>query len=266
MIQQLQQFIAQHHLFEPSDKLLLTVSGGKDSMVMLHLFQQLPYQITVAHCNYGLRGEESDAEEVFVRDYCKKFEIPFFVKRFDIPQYMKEHKVSIQEAARDLRYNWFNEISIEQGLDKILTAHHKTDHLETIILQLVRGTGIKGLHGIMVSQNKLIRPLLFTTSSDIQKYANEHNVKFKEDSSNEKLVYRRNLVRKKILPVLFEMNPEVENTFYKFSEHMLSYESIIDQYIAKEMEKVEVKKSDGNWIITIDELRDHQYANLISWL
>ena len=189
------------------DQVLLTVSGGVDSVVMAHLFAEAGYECAVAHCNFQLRGGESDADEVFVRSLAGSLEMPVHVKRFDVEQEMEEQGSSVQMAARDLRYDWFEELAGQHGFDSIATAHNMNDSVETFFLNLSRGTGIRGLTGIPSRNGKVIRPLLFASREDIEEYARSHHIAFREDSSNRETKYQRNKIRHDVIPSLELINP-----------------------------------------------------------
>lgn len=205
MINQLQKILSHQNNLKKEDKLILAISGGVDSMVMLHLFYSLKYEIVVAHCNFQLRGEESDLDENLVRDAAVKLDIPFYSIRFDTNRYAKENKLSIQLAARELRYIWFHELKTEIKADWILTAHHADDQIETFFINLIRGSGIKGLSGIPKVNEDIFRPLLHFSRHDILIYANEYQIAFREDASNAESKYLRNKIRKNILPLFKEL-------------------------------------------------------------
>ncbi len=196
-----------------TDKILLGVSGGIDSMVMLHLFRQSGYQVGVAHCNFQLRGVESDEDENFVRRNCRQWDIAFYSHRFDTKNYATEKGLSTQMAARELRYTWFNELLQKEGFDYLATAHHSNDSIETILLNLTKGAGLDGLTGIPAQNKKIIRPLLFITQEEIEKYAAEEEVLWREDQSNQSDDYQRNFIRHQIVPKLKELNPSLEKTW-----------------------------------------------------
>jgi tRNA(Ile)-lysidine synthase len=195
-----------------TDKILLAVSGGMDSMVMLWLFQQAGYAVAVAHCNFQLRGVEADGDEEFVKAKCAQWNIPFFCKHFDTNNYASEKGLSIQMAARALRYEWFNELLEKEKMDWVATAHHLNDSIETVLLNLTKGTGIEGLLGIPAQNKKIIRPLLFATREEIENYAAEEGIAWREDKSNESDDYQRNFIRHQVVPRLKEINPSLEKT------------------------------------------------------
>jgi len=205
--------IATHDLAGTSDRVLLAVSGGLDSMVMLHLFREGGFPIGVAHANFSLRGKDSDGDEAFVEAYCKKHGISYYGKRFNTKNYAESKKVSIQMAARDLRYEWFNELLESEKYHWLATAHHLNDNLETVLLRWTNGAGLDQLTGIPVKNDRVIRPVLFASRSEIEAYARESNVEWREDASNTTTVYQRNFIRHEIIPRLKEINPSLEKTF-----------------------------------------------------
>ena len=200
-------------LFRPNQPVLLAVSGGVDSMVMLHLFLQAGIPVGVAHAHLGLRGKEADADEQFLENYCQKRKVPFFSKRFDTKKYAKKKGVSIQMAARVLRYEWLEIVRSRKGFACIATAHHINDSIETLIWNLAKGTGIKGLVGIKAKWGKVIRPMLFAEKKAITAYAQAQQIPFRADSSNTDEKYDRNFIRRQIMPKLRTLNPNVEGTF-----------------------------------------------------
>ena len=207
MVEQFLKYIHSEELFHSSQRILLAVSGGADSMLMLHLFTNAGFSVAVAHCNFGLRGSESDGDEQFVSDYCDKHNLAFYVKHFNTQDYALEKGISIEMAARDLRYSWFDALLKKHGLDLLATAHHQDDVIETFLINLSRGSGIKGLSGIQPKSGKIIRPMLFTSRTEILDYCHRLKIDFRTDSSNMDTVYKRNLIRQEILPLLEQVNP-----------------------------------------------------------
>lgn len=210
-------------MFQRSDKLLLAVSGGMDSVVLARLSKEAGHRFGMAHCNFGLRGGESERDEAFVRELARTLEVQLYIKRFATKQYAEEHKVSIQVAARELRYHWFGEIlegkaaselqehALESGdsYNYLLTAHHQDDNIETVLMNFCKGTGISGLRGILPRQERIVRPLLFATREQIAEYARQHQLSWVEDSSNDETKYTRNYFRKVILPAVEKIYPQV---------------------------------------------------------
>jgi tRNA(Ile)-lysidine synthase len=207
MIQQFNSYLREKHLCGPEHQILLAVSGGIDSVVMSHLFAEAGYKCAVAHCNFQLRGEASEMDEAFVRLLAHTLELPFFVKRFDVEKEMKERGISLQMAARDLRYQWFEELLLEHSLDRVATAHNRNDAVETFFLNLSRGSGIRGLKGIPPRRGTIIRPLLFASRSQIESYQQSGRIEFREDVSNLETKYQRNKIRHDVIPVMEQINP-----------------------------------------------------------
>ena len=237
MLSKLKEYIASKELFRPTERLLLAVSGGIDSMVMLHLFQQLPYKFSVAHVNFGLREEESEADEQFVRNYCNTRAIKLYVKRADTHAYMEENKVSVQMAARDIRYTWFKELLQTENVDKLLVAQHADDSVETTFINLIRGTGLSGLKGI-ISNNQACRPMLCFNRKEIADYARLTNIEWREDSSNAKNDYLRNNLRNKILPMLDDVSDTWRENIVQLNNDVEEAELILSKYYAEHIDKI----------------------------
>jgi tRNA(Ile)-lysidine synthase len=213
MLQHFKNFISRNDLVDTTDRILLAVSGGLDSMVMLHLFREAGYTIGVAHCNFRLRGKESDGDEEFVKHYCKKSGIDFYSQSFDTKNYAGEKGLSIQMAARELRYPWFEMLMEREKYHWLATAHHLNDNLETVLLRWVNGGGLDHLTGIPLKNEKIVRPLLFATRDEILTYAKAKKISWREDSSNATDDYHRNFIRHQVIPKLKEINPSLESTF-----------------------------------------------------
>jgi tRNA(Ile)-lysidine synthase len=212
VLEQFLNHIERHSLCKPADRILLAVSGGIDSMVMLHLFQQAGFTIAVAHCNFQLRGKDADGDEAFVSSTTEQLNIPCFVNRFETAQYAEVTKLSIQMAARELRYAWFEELMEKYSFNVLATAHHLNDSLETVLLNWVHGASLEGFTGIPVKHDGVIRPLQFATRGQIEQYAQQHNITWREDVSNQSDDYQRNFIRHQIIPALKEINPSLEST------------------------------------------------------
>ncbi len=247
-------YINKEKLFDPFNKVLLTVSGGIDSIVMCEIFSKAGLNFAIAHCNFQLRGNESNEDELFVKQLAEKYKVPFFYKRFNTSSYANKKGVSIQMAARELRYEWFEEIRKKKKLDYIATAHHQDDSIETFFINLIRGTGISGLHGILPKQGKIIRPLLFTTKNDIETYAKKYKLTFREDSSNASDKYVRNKIRHHVIPVLKELNPDLENAMNATIQRLRDVELIYKNEIRNMRAKI-VKEEKNSTIISIDQLK-----------
>ncbi|WP_294822048.1 tRNA lysidine(34) synthetase TilS [uncultured Flavobacterium sp.] len=248
-------------------KLLLAVSGGLDSMVLTHLFQQLSHAISIAHCNFNLRGNESDGDEAFVTDYAKANGIQLHTARFDTALYASDHKLSIQVAARQLRYEWFKGHLGQNGMDYVLTAHHLDDSLETFLINLTRGTGLEGLLGIPQQNGKIIRPLLPFTRDEILGYAKEKGLHWREDSSNASDKYLRNKLRHDIVPALKELNPSFSGSFRQTLISLQQAQSIMQDASVLVYKQV-VSEMENQKHINISQLRrlPNHNAYLYQWL
>ena len=237
-------------------KILLTVSGGLDSMALLHLFHLSSFSIEVAHCNFNLRGEESNGDEQFVKETCDSLDISFHCKHFDTEKYAQDNGVSIQMAARDLRYIWFEEVRSANNIDFIATAHHQDDQVETILLNLSRGTGLKGMHGILAKQQYIIRPLLFCDRHSLELWMAENGYSHREDSSNASEKYSRNKIRHQVLPVLKKINPSLSNTFQENTERFEASEKNISFLFEKERSNLFIQKGEEQHLI-LSELKKY---------
>jgi tRNA(Ile)-lysidine synthase len=256
--------LSQKRLCTGKDKILLAVSGGLDSMVMLQLFRICDFKISVAHVNFQLRGSESDGDEQFVKDYCLKHSLKFFTKRFNTSQYSIENSLSTQMAARELRYDWFDALAKENEFDFVATAHHLNDSIETSLLNLVRGSSIEGLDGIAAKNGKIIRPMLFATREQIRAYANQNNIAWREDSSNASDDYQRNFIRHKVVPLLKELNPSLENSFRDATEKISAANELMMLGIENWREKFEHQKND-QIILTKKGFDDSQNPAGLLW-
>ncbi|OEK01453.1 tRNA lysidine(34) synthetase TilS [Roseivirga sp. 4D4] len=206
------QFIKKHALNVHEHKYLLAISGGVDSMVLWHLAEQSDVNYSIAHCNFQLRGEASDRDQSFIEERAKGLGRQFHSKRFDTESYATLNKVSTQMAARELRYAWFDELCSKEGYQKIFLAHHANDDVETFLLNMIRGTSIKGLTGMDSFGEKLVRPLLDASKEEIMEFAISHDILWREDSSNAEVYYKRNFIRKEIIPKLETLNPDFLTT------------------------------------------------------
>src|SRR5690606_15237284 len=261
-----------HHLkenlsFLAGKKLLLATSGGIDSMVLVHLFNRLNYTVAMAHCNFGLRGEESDGDEKFIKDYAQKKSIELFVTHFDTNKYVEEFKLSIQIAARRLRYSWFYELMEQNGFDFLLTAHHLDDRIETFLINLTRGTGLDGLTGIPQQNDKIVRPLLPFGRNEIEQYAKDNNITWREDSSNASDKYLRNKLRHDVVPVLKSLNPSFLESFQDTLNHLKQSQSLADDAAVLVYKQV-VSEKDNQKLIDINQLKrlPNYKAYLYQWL
>ncbi|ELY2010714.1 tRNA lysidine(34) synthetase TilS [Flavobacterium psychrophilum] len=263
MLLKLENHLTKNLPFLKEKKLLLATSGGIDSMIMLHLFQKLNYNIAIAHCNFQLRGLESFGDQQFVQEYASKNKIPAFVTHFDTENFAKDYKLSTQIAARELRYNWFYELLETENFDFILTAHHADDNLETFIINLTRGTGLDGLTGIPEQNEQIIRPLLPFSRSEIEEYTKENSIQWREDSSNASDKYLRNKIRHDLIPILKVLNPNFLDSFLKTQNYLQEAQVMIED--ATIMIYQQVAKED-NEIISFDLKKLTQLPNYKSYL
>lgn len=234
-------YIHEHHLFQKKDKILLAVSGGVDSMVLCDLFLKTGTPCGIAHCNFQLRDKEADRDEAFVEDYAKQRGLPFHKTRFSTLQYAEDHQLSVEEAARNLRYEWFEKIRRQYAYQFIATAHHQNDNAETLLLNLFRGTGIHGLHGILPKRGKVIRPLLFLLKQDMLNYAAKQDIRFITDATNTATIYTRNFIRHEIIPVIETRFPGVvsrlNDNIQRFTEAEQLYNQAITCHRSKLVEQ-----------------------------
>jgi len=244
MQQKLLSHINQNFPFLNGKKLLLATSGGLDSMVMVDLFHKLPFEIAIAHCNFQLRGIESFEDQNFVQNYAETNSIELFLTQFDTKAFAEDYKLSTQVAARELRYSWFYELLDTKKYDYILTAHHADDNLETFLINFVRGTGLDGLTGIPEQNDKVIRPILIFSRQELEQYAKENNIQWREDSSNASDKYLRNKIRHNLVPILKELNPEFLSSFQKTQTYLQESQTMAEdasimvyQQVAKENDK-----------------------------
>ena len=238
LLEHFEQYNARHALFSHDDKILLTVSGGVDSMVMLALFVEAGYNIGVAHCNFSLRGAESDEDEATVTAEAAKYSVPFYNKRFDTQAEMERTGESMEMAARRLRYEWFEQLCEEHGYTTIAIAHHIDDSIETFFINLLRGTGLRGLTGITRQRGNIVRPLLFAERKEILEYAVAHKIPYREDSSNRSTKYLRNKIRLGLLPMIREINPRFTSIMRGNLYRLSDAQRFIEAGIAKIKEQV----------------------------
>ena len=264
MVEQFLNHIQRHNLCKTSDKILLAVSGGVDSMVMLDLFTKAGFNIAVAHCNFQLRGEDSDGDEVFVVNTCAALDIRCYVDRFCTATVAAEGKESIQVAARKLRYAFFEKLVAQHSFDWVATAHQLNDNLETVLLNLIRGTGINGLAGIPVRNGKVIRPLLFASREMVNSYAEQNSIRWREDRSNLENDYNRNLIRNQVVPLFRKINPALEATFRDTSERISAMHKIVQTSLDEISSSLIVQKGD-QFHISIEKLMAYEYPEVILW-
>lgn len=254
--------IKEKQLIKPEQKVLLAISGGIDSMVLLHLFERSGFEYGIAHCNFRLRDAESDGDEVFVHEQVEQHGTPAHFETFDTKEYAALKGISIEMAARELRYEFFERIRKEYEYDLIVTAHHQDDLIETFFLNLSRKTGIKGLTGIKEKKGKLLRPLLFASREDIEKYAAEHYIPYREDSSNNEVVYQRNFLRHKILPLFSELNPAFKKNFMASVDNLKTAYEVYDATIGNEIHEVLTEEKEQS-VISISALQNSPHSKTV---
>ena len=247
-------FIETYHLISPDSRLIVGVSGGIDSVVLLHILRKLNYDCVVAHCNFHLRVAESDRDEKFVADLAKKYNLTYRNIDFDTLNYAKHHKVSIEMAARELRYTWFGQLMKEVGAESIAVAHHADDSIETVLMNLVRGTGLKGLTGIKPHSGDVIRPLINCTREELEKYAQKNGLNYVFDSSNASPDYLRNRFRNEIIPLLAEINPSIHQTLFETINRLNGTWKIYEKNIREITQEITIIK-DNHLYISIEKLK-----------
>lgn len=262
MLRKVQSFIDIHQLLTAEKPVLVGVSGGADSVALLHVLYSLGYPCVVAHCNFHLRGEESNRDEQFVVELVKKFQFPFYKTDFDTVAYSKENGISIEMAARDLRYAWFRKIMTETGAQAIAVAHHADDSIETLLMNLVRGTGLRGLTGIPYRNGDVVRPLLEVSRAEIENYLSVNGLSYVNDSTNDSTDYHRNKIRNQVIPLLEEINPSVRQTLYeslsRFDDTYEIYRRAVDDIMNKA-----VVKDNEEIRINIESLKEQPAINTV---
>jgi tRNA(Ile)-lysidine synthase len=263
MLQKFKEHININFPFLKDKKLLIAISGGVDSVVLAHLFSELKFNISLAHCNFQLREKESNLDEEFVKLLSQKTSNQIFTIKFETEKFASKNKFSIQIAARELRYNWFQEIIKKHSFDYVLTAHHADDNLETFLINLTRGSGLDGFTGIPKINENIVRPLLAFSRKEILAYAEINTIDWREDASNATTKYIRNKIRHQVLPVLKEINPNLLETFAKTIENLQESKQIIEDRIADISSKAVNSKYD---ILKINIEKINQLSNPKAYL
>lgn len=266
MFSKFESHIQKSGLFNKENKLILALSGGLDSIVLAHLLKQGNYKFSLAHCNFKLRGKDSDDDELFCKTLAKKMGVKIWVKRFNVAAYCKKHKATVQVAARNLRYEWFNDLLKKNSADYIITAHHANDSIETIFINLLRGTGIKGIKGIPEKKEYVLRPLLPFSREELKAYATNQKLKFREDKSNSDDKYDRNFIRHQIIPKLKELNPKLENTFADNIRHFNEEAGIVSDYLESKATDLLIQTHDSVFINKNKLKKENYKATILNYL
>lgn len=238
MIDTIRSFIKKESLLSSETPVIVGVSGGMDSMALLDILTLLGYRCVAAHCNFHLRGEESDRDEAFVKRWCKSVDVPFVSIDFDTRLYASDKKISIEMAARELRYNWFEMLRVQYHAEAIAVAHHRDDSVETVLLNLIRGTGIRGLTGISPKNNRVVRPLLCLSRQEISQYMAKRGIPYVTDSTNNDDLFLRNKLRLRIIPELEELNPSVKEAIYRTALQVAEAEKAYSVSVKESIENV----------------------------
>lgn len=264
-LQAVEQFLKEHQV--DGNQLLLACSGGVDSMVLLHLFQELGFKPALAHCNFLLRAKDSDEDEEFLRQYSQAHHLQFFTKKFDTSAFAEKRGISTQMAARELRYDFFEQLLVQHKLKHLAIAHHADDSVETILLNLGRGTGLSGLAGILHQAGKIIRPLHRCFRSEIVSYAYKNNLKWREDASNQKVDYQRNYIRHRVVPRYREAFPSFENSIQKSLAYLDEDRELFKHLVADQLDQL-LKFENDTELLDIAKLTKskHVKALLRHWL
>ncbi|MFB5945728.1 tRNA lysidine(34) synthetase TilS [Albibacterium profundi] len=248
-------FIADNHLFEEEQRVILAVSGGKDSVLMADLFAEARFNFAIAHCNFRLRGKDSDQDEEFVRNLAQHYKVPFYSVQFATETYAYENHISIQMAARDLRYDWLESLRQKEAYDYVAVAHHQTDSVETVLLNLLRGTGVAGLVGIAPKRDFIVRPLLAFSGREVKDELVKRRLEYREDISNASTKYKRNKIRLDVLPHLRELNQDLEKVFdnngKRFSQLNRLLTKMVDEFRADNFQE----QKDGRIEVSLDALK-----------
>lgn len=262
-----QNFIEEKHLFTKLDKVLVALSGGADSVALLRVLLELGYSCECAHCNFHLRGEESNRDETFVNNLCKSFNIPLHIIHFDTKSYAREKHISIEMAARELRYKWFEQLRQDIHAKVIAVAHHRNDSVETFLLNLIRGTGINGLRGISVQNDFIVRPLLHTSRTDIMDYLTHLKQEYVTDSTNLQDEYMRNKIRLNLIPLMKTLNPSIVETMAETTQRLTEVADIYHENREAVLQRILIEEGKRSYIEIETILSDiAPFSLLHEWL
>ena len=242
MKEQIQQYIIQHQLLSGEKPVVVGISGGADSVALLHILVSLGYKCIAAHCNFNLRGDESSRDEQFTTDFTQRLQVPLCKISFETNKYAQENRLSVEMAARELRYRWFEELLNTYDADAVAVAHHRDDSVETLLINLTRGSGLTGLTGIKPKNGNVVRPLLCVSREDIYAYIENNGLEYVTDSSNSSDIYTRNFIRLKVIPLLEEINPSVKASLARTANHLYDA-SLIYNHSIEEARKVIIQNN-----------------------
>ena len=264
MLNKVKDYIRKHKLLNDNDLYIVALSGGADSVALLLLLDEMGYNIHAAHCNFHLRGEESDRDELFCESLCRQKSIPFHRIHFDTLTYAETHKVSVEMAARELRYHYFEELRSDIGATGVCVAHHQDDSVETVLLNLIRGTGLRGLTGIQCRNGHILRPLLCVSRKEIESYLQTKDQDYVIDSTNLEDDMLRNKVRLRVIPLLQELNPAVTENILRTSENLTEAQGILDSIVSlyknsKSLDLNELKKYGSSEYILFEWLKAYGF-------
>ncbi|MEI7663948.1 MAG: tRNA lysidine(34) synthetase TilS [Bacteroidota bacterium] len=257
-------FVETGKIFLPDENIVLAVSGGIDSVVMAHMFAGAKFRFAIAHCNFGLRGADSESDAAFVRQLAGQLHVRCFTEKFDTAAIAVNKGISIQMAARDLRYDWFDRIRKENGFDHVATAHHLDDQVETFLINLIRGTGIAGLHGIPVRNGNIIRPMMFAFRKDIEEYALHHGISYRVDLSNNENKYLRNKIRHDLVPLICTLNPEFPHGLTESIRRIREFEQVGNR-ILEEWRRAHLRTDGDNRSVEIASLLSAGPVETYAW-
>ncbi|WP_347925709.1 tRNA lysidine(34) synthetase TilS [Pontimicrobium sp. SW4] len=255
MLKKFQSHINEQLYFIKNAKLLIAISGGVDSVVLAYVCKKMGLNISLAHCNFNLRDAESDADEDFVLQLAEDWELEVFIENFDTKKFATDEKISMQMAARTLRYYWFEELKAQLKFDYILTAHHADDNFETFLINLSRGTGLDGLLGIPQVNGVIVRPLLPFTRDDVEKFAKAYKLQWREDSSNSSTKYLRNKLRHDVIPILKGINPQLLQNFEKTQQYLNDVKSIVNDKVDEVAQNIVSKAKNNGVVFNINEIQ-----------
>ena len=256
-------FISKHHLLQPNEQILVALSGGADSVALLLLLCDLGYDCVAVHCNFHLRGEESMRDEKFVQNLCEQNHTKLFIRHFQTEEFARENKLSIEMAARQQRYAYFEELAHELGVSSIAVAHHQDDQAETMLINLCRGTGIKGLRGMLPRNGKIIRPFLCITKHEILNYLSGREQSYIDDSTNFDNSFVRNKIRLDVLPILSTVNSRMIENFSRSAENLMEVENIYNEVVDDLLKRFVRTQQDGALLIDGSSILNHRYANAL---